>query len=173
VSLDFDVRKQCLEKEYVYKIEAGLGDALWNPIQQHKLVYSINSRLDTLEMKKGLQEFLGLHNFYNFTIRNQTIKHETFRFMRNINEIYLVEEKSEKEEEKNIQKIILGFKAKGFLTYQIRYMVNALKDVGEGNYSIENIRNALNVEENHEPEIGRRTAPAKGLFLKNVIFKET
>lgn len=167
VPLDFDVRKQCLEKEYIYRIEAGLGDSIYHPIQQHKLVYSVSSSLNVIDMKMALNSFLGVHNFYNFTVRNNKLKSEKFRYIRKINEVYL----EENNEERNLQKIIIGFKGHGFLTYQIRYMVSALKDVGEGNYPIQNIAKALDCNENDNPDIGRKAAPAKGLFLKNVIFK--
>lgn len=168
VSLDFDVRKECIEKEYIYKIEADLGELIFEPLQQYKLVYSIAAKLDLEKIRNAMNILVGTHNFYNFTVRNSKMKHEYFRYIRKINDIYLHEELSE---DKNIQKIVIGFKGPGFLTYQIRYMVNALKEIGEGNYSIENLAEALNNLEK-DPDIGRKPAPAKALFLKNVVFRE-
>ena len=170
VPITFNVQRQCIEKEYIYRIEAGLGESLWNPIQQHKLVYSVAPKLDVGLMKEAISEFEGIHNFYHFTVRTPEFKFQSRRFIRKINEIYLLEKI---EGETGNQSIELGFKAKGFLTYQIRYMVNAIKDVGQGNYPVEAVREALKVrEEVTEPEIGRRPAPAKGLFLKNVVFSD-
>lgn len=166
--MSFDVRKECLEKEYVYKIEANLGDSLWDPLQQYKLVYSVANKLDVDRIRKAADIFKGTHNFYNFTVRNHKMKHETFRYMRTINEIYLEEKISPVN---NIQKLSIGFKGPGFLTYQIRYMTNALKEIGEGSYSPEILYEAFNVNSEKETEIGRKPAPGKGLFLKNVIFK--
>ena len=173
VPLDFDVRKNCLEKEYLYRIEADLGDSLYDPIQQHKLVYSIRAKLDCESMLKAMNLFVGTHNFYNFTTRNPSLIDESFRFIRKINEVYLNEEKvlMDSQKERNIQRISLGFKGPGFLTYQIRYMVNAIREIGEGSSTLENIKEALCVEVGKGTEVARKTAPAKGLFLKNVIFK--
>lgn len=168
VALSFDVRKECLEKEYVYKIEANMGDSMWNPLQQYKLVDSVANKLDVDRMKKAADILKGTHNFYNFTVRNRKMKHETFRYMRTINEIYFEEKINAIN---NIQKILIGFKARGFLTYQIRYMTSALKEIGEGIYSPEILYEAFQVDCEKEIEIARKPAPAKGLFLKNVIFK--
>ena len=174
VSLDFNIKRESLEKEYIYKIEAGVGDGILNnPIQQHKLVYSISPALNINDMRTTLNCFVGTHNFINFTSRNQELRRDSYKYFRKINEVYLKDEIVKNFNEQDIQSIMIGFKGSGFLTYQIRYMITALTNVGAGIWHIGKIQEALKVEEEEgkDDKIMKIPAPSKGLFLNNVTFQ--
>ena len=65
------------------------------------------------------------------------------------------------------EEVILGFTARSFLHHQVRSLVGSLKLVGEGTWSVEDFRNA--VDSKDRSKCGA-LAPPEGLYLMEVTY---
>ena len=111
------------------------------------------SNLDIEKIVTASSSFTGKHNFSNFarleSFKNpiRTIDNIVFNFENDF--------------------FIIDFYAQTFLWHQIRRIISALEKVGIGKLEKEQIAGALN---NPDNKIDFGLAPAKFLFLKNIIF---
>lgn len=152
VSDDFHARFSAIGKEYVYKINMGE----YNPIERN-YVYQYNKRLDINEMERGLKYLEGEHNFKSFTKTND----EIVDYVRTISQTSIVRDS------KDINKITITFVGTGFMRYMVRNMVGLLIEIGEGKRKAEEIIEILNHEDR---TFAGKTAPACGLYLRNVFY---
>lgn len=151
VDSKFHARYMVKNKEYLYIINMGE----YNPIEVN-YVYQYNKSLCVKEIKEACKYFIGKHNFKSFT-SSEDIRENYNREIFNI---------SVKECDNKVYITIVG---NGFLKYQIRNMIGTLIKVGEKERLPVDIIDIINKENRiHADE----TAPACGLYLKNVSFKE-
>ena len=68
---------------------------------------------------------------------------------------------------KDINKLIITFVGTGFMRYMVRNMIGFLIEVGEGKRKPEEIINILKKEDR---TLAGKTAPACGLYLRNVFY---
>lgn len=141
----FDVQK----KSYIYKIN--LGE--YNPIEKD-YVLQYNQMLNIEDMKKASTYLLGTRNFKAFT----KVDEEKETYVRTIYEINF---------EKQDDILTIQFSGSGFLRYMIRNMVGTLIEIGEGKREVSSIQEIL--ESENRVNAGK-TAPACGLYLKEVIY---
>lgn len=149
---DFHARYDVVEKTYEYYINQGE----YNPIERN-YVFQYNHKLNIKKMKEGIKYLLGNHDFRSFVTENKE-KENCVRTIR-----------VAKIEELENDKIKITFTGDGFLRYQVRNMVGSLIKVGEEKVSPEYIKEFL--ERKNRNEEGK-TAPAEGLYLTNVKYKE-
>lgn len=152
VSDDFHARYNVKSKEYVYKINTGE----YNPLERN-YVYQLNKSLNIELMDEALMFFVGEHNFKSFTKTTDEIK--------DYNRIiysYKIEYDSN---DKNI--IIISLVGNGFLRYMVRNIVGTLVEVGLGLRSPNEIPSIF---EEEDRIFSGKTAPACGLYLKNVSY---
>jgi tRNA pseudouridine38-40 synthase len=98
---------------------------------------------------------IGEHDFTSFTKGNE----EKESFVRNIYSINI----------ENINDIIsITFCGSGFLRYMVRNMVGSLIEVGNGLRKPKDIQKILRAKDRTKAGI---TAPACGLYLSNVFYK--
>lgn len=122
-------------------------------------------QLDIETMKKGARLFEGYHNFKQYCTKPspETKVERTVDFCK-------IEENTEITAsffpEKSYVLIIRG---QGFLRNQIRLMMGALIELGRGNHDLEFISKSL--EPNNKIEFLKNIAPASGLHLHEVSFK--
>ena len=147
---DFHARFKVLKKEYVYKIN--LGE--YNPIDRN-YIYQYNKKLNIKAMKKAIKFFVGNHNFKSFT-SSDDIRESYDRIIYN----------AKIECKKDIISII--FIGNGFLRYMVRNMVGTLIEIGEGIKKPKDIQFILDARDRTQ---AGKTAPAEGLYLKNVYYK--
>jgi len=152
VSDDFHARFNAIGKEYIYKIN--LGE--YNPIERNH-VFQYNKRLDISAMERALKYFEGTHNFKSFTKAND----EIIDYVRTISGTEIVRDL------KDVNKITISFIGTGFLRYMVRNIVGFLIEVGEGKRTCEEVRDIFKKEDRTE---AGKTAPANGLYLKNVFY---
>lgn len=69
--------------------------------------------------------------------------------------------------ERNQCMITFHVQARSFLHHQVRNMVGALKNVGEGRWSIQDFQNAIDAKNRHQNFV---MAPAHGLYLVSVSY---
>ncbi|MBO5138028.1 MAG: tRNA pseudouridine(38-40) synthase TruA [Bacilli bacterium] len=149
----FHARYQVKEKEYNYYIN--LGE--YNPIERN-YVFQYNYKLNIENMRKAIVYFVGKHDFRAFA----TDSKDKENCIRNISHASIEQDKE------NSQKYIFIFRGNGFLRYQVRNMVGILIKVGEEKIKPEMVKTIL--ESKNRNKLGV-TAPAEGLYLKNVSFK--
>lgn len=152
VSDDFHARFSAIGKEYIYKINMGE----YNPIERN-YVYQYNKRLDINEMERGLKYLEGEHNYKSFTKTND----EIIDYVRTISQTSIVRDS------KDINKITITFVGTGFMRYMVRNMVGLLIEIGEGKRRAEEI---IEILKNENRTLAGKTAPACGLYLRNVFY---
>ena len=152
VSDEFHARYSAIGKEYIYKINMGE----YNPIERN-YVYQYNKRLDINEMERGLKYLEGEHNFKSFTKTNE----EIVDYVRTISQTGIVRDN------KDLNKITITFVGTGFMRYMVRNMVGLLIEIGEGKRKAEDIIEILKQEDRI---FAGKTAPACGLYLRNVFY---
>lgn len=151
VPADFHARYNVLSKEYKYYIN--LGE--YNPLERN-YVFQYNYTLNAKAMQEAIKVFEGTHDFRAFVTENK----EKENCIRTITKA-TVEQKG--------NKLIITFVGDGFLRYQVRNMVGILIKVGENKISTEDVEKIL---ESKDRTTSGKTAPAVGLYLTKVTYKE-
>ncbi len=152
VSDNFHARYNVIGKEYIYKINMGE----YNPIERN-YIYQYNNKLDINEMERGLKFFEGEHNFKSFTKTNDEIS----------DYVRIISNTKIERDSKDINKITITFVGDGFMRYMVRNMVGLLIEIGEGKRKAEDVIDILEHEDRKE---AGKTAPACGLYLRNVFY---
>ena len=152
VSDDFHARFSAIGKEYIYRINMGEYD----PIERN-YVFQYCKRLDVSSMERALKYLEGEHNFKSFTKTTEEITD----YVRKISLTSI------DRDIKNLDKLVISFVGTGFLRYMVRNMVGLLIEVGEGKRKPEDIIEILKQEDR---TFAGKTAPACGLYLKNVFY---
>lgn len=151
VSSSFHARFNVLKKEYIYKINFGEFDPF-----SRNYIYQYNRELNINEMLCAIEYFKGKHNFKSFT-KSTT---EIVDYEREIYDASI-------SVQNNI--MMISFIGNGFLRYMVRNMVGTLISVGEGKTRPEEIPEIFKCEDRKK---AKKTAPANGLYLKNVYYDE-
>ena len=149
VDSEFHARYMVKEKTYIYKVNVGE----FNPIEKD-YVYQLCKELDKKKKKNEIKDFIGKHNFSSFC-SNQDKKEDCNRV------IY----KASVDENDNY--IIFSFTGNGFLKYMVRIMCGYLISVSLGKQEKNKISYYLN---NSKTKVTTKTAPAEGLYLKEVKY---
>ena len=145
----FHARFNVKSKEYIYKIN--LGE--YNPIEKD-YVYQYSNKLDIDSMKNAIKYFIGIHNFKSFVAADD------------IRDNY---EREIMSADINVDNdiVTISFIGTGFLRYMVRNMVGLLIEIGEGKRKAEDV---LSILEKEDRKASGKTAPACGLYLKNVNY---
>lgn len=151
VSSSFHARYNVKEKEYNYYLNTGE----YNSIQRN-YVFQYNHELDMKQMQKAIKYFLGTHDFRAFVTENK----EKENCIRTISKVEIT---------KKDDIIKFTFIGDGFLRYQVRNMVGLLIKVGENKISPEIVEKILLSKDRTK---SGKTAPAEGLYLTQITFKE-
>lgn len=149
---DFHARFDAIGKEYIYKINMGEYD----PIERN-YVYQYCKKLDLIAIERGLKYLEGVHNFKSFVKSDDEIED----YVRKISEATITRDS------RDINKIVISFVGTGFLRYMVRNMVGLLIEIGEGKRNPEDILDILKQEDRR---FAGKTAPACGLYLRNVFY---
>ncbi len=123
-------------------------------------------QLDIEVMKKGAIIFEGHHNFKHYCTKPSS---ET-KVERTIDTCIIIKNTDITASFFPDESFVLVIKGQGFLRNQIRLIMGALVELGKGNYSLEFIKESL--EPSTNIDFLKTIAPASGLHLKDVFFKE-
>ena len=150
VALDFHARKSALGKHYQYRV--------WNSddhtVFGNQYFYHYPGKLDDELMQRACKLLEGTHNYQGFCSAGSTVK----SFVRTV---YYMNMRREGDW------LVFDVYGKGFLYNMVRIMVGTVLDIGNGRKSIDSILMALETQNRH---LAGRTAPASGLYLKNVFY---
>ncbi|MDC8004371.1 tRNA pseudouridine(38-40) synthase TruA [Aureisphaera galaxeae] len=157
VDESFNIIEAPTEKEYIYLFAYG---AKTHPFAA-PLMYTVFEDLDLDTMKQAAQLFEGTHDFKNYSYKptpeTKTIVTITQSEIVE-NELYQANFFPEKS-------YLYRIRGKGFKRHQIRLMMGALFDVGEGKFTLSDIEKSLQEDVTMKLE---RIVPASGLLLQEV-----
>jgi tRNA pseudouridine38-40 synthase len=151
VEESFHARKHAKRKIYEYRIlNRSLRSAFYRGY-----VWHIPQKLNLTQMKKATQSLIGEHDFSAF----RTVGSSTRTTVRNV--IHA--------EWKRGHDGLIRFEieANGFLKQMVRSIVGTLVDVGKGKINVEEFQKIL---KSRDRKKAGPTAPAQGLFLKEVKY---
>ena len=114
----------------------------------------VKKKLNIHSMKKAIKIFLGKHNFNAFRSSSCGAKSP----VRTIEKSTL---------SKKGDKILIIFSSRSFLQHQVRSMVGCLKVVGEGKWSLNNLKRLLKSKKRY---LCAAPAPPSGLYLYKVTY---
>lgn len=145
---DFHARYDCTKKEYIYKINVGEFDPIYE-----EYIYQYNKSLDIKKMRDACRYLIGEHDFRSFT---------SLDYEKNcVRTIYSIDISTENDN------IYIDFVGNGFLKYMVRNMVGLLIEVGSNNRNVEDVKKILDSMDRKEAGI---CAPSMGLYLANVYY---
>lgn len=150
VPMRFHSRLNATEKTYLYRI---YRSEIPNPFIR-KYTVTITEELDIEKMRMAAELLIGEHDFKSFCSLKKS-KKSTIRTLYSIT----IEEIEEE--------IRISVRGNGFLYHMVRIIVGTLLEVGTGKKKPEEIEQIL---EKRERQAAGKTAPAHGLFLKEVKY---
>lgn len=150
VPMRFHSRLNATEKTYLYRI---YRSEIPNPFIR-KYTVTITEELDIEKMRMAAELLIGEHDFKSFCSLKKS-KKSTIRTLYSIT----IEEIEEE--------IRISVRGNGFLYHMVRIIVGTLLEVGTGKKKPEEIEQIL---EKGERQAAGKTAPAHGLFLKEVKY---
>ncbi|WP_027106598.1 tRNA pseudouridine(38-40) synthase TruA [Ligilactobacillus ceti] len=154
VSDDFHARFTNHGKRYVYRVSQG------EFVDPFKRLYTghYKYKLDLSRMEAAMEDVMGTHDYSSFVAAgSQTTNH-----VRTIYEAKVYRDQANDE-------IVFEFCGNGFLYNQVRIMVATLLEIGNGRRPIHDFLRLYEVKDRNEC---RETAPASGLYLKEVYYPE-
>lgn len=148
----FHARKDAVSKIYMYQI----CNRPVRPAINRNFVWAVYKPLDIGGMRQAASMLKGRHDFTSFS----TVHTDVEEFTRTIMAIGM--------ETGNDGMIRLYVEADGFLRYMVRTIVGTLVEVGKGKRSPADMGSILKAQDRKQAGM---TAPAQGLFLKEVKYK--
>ncbi len=147
----FHARKQSKSKVYEYRIlNRNLRSAF-----HHKYAWHLPQNLDLEEMREAARILIGEHDFSSFRSVGSPTRTAIRRVIR-------------AEWKKGREGLIrFEIEANGFLKQMVRALVGTLVEVGKGKIDSEEFHKIL---ESKDRKMAGPTAPAHGLFLKEVKY---
>ena len=152
VSDSFNVRRHALSREYNYYI---LNNLMRSPIRAG-FCHLVTGKLDILAMNRAAQALIGEHDFASFATSAGVELKNTWR------RVY------QAKVEKDGELVIFNMVANSFLTHQVRNTVGTLIRVGLGKMTAREFHSIIEAK---EPALAGATAPARGLRLIRVNYK--
>ena len=146
----FHARYDAKKRTYLYLIVNRQSPLA---LQKNK-AWHIRKKLDLLHMKKGAKFLLGTHDFSTYRASKCGAK-SPVKTMEKI----LIKQKKDK--------ITLQFTSRSFLQQQVRSMVGCIKYLGEGKWSLNDIKTSFKSKNRLKCA---PPAPACGLYLTKIIY---
>lgn len=146
----FHARYSAVGKCYEYHIDTREKPGVFT----RRYAFHYPEKLDLQKMRKAADVLLGTHDFAAFTD-----KKEEKSTRRTIYDIMIDGQGGE---------VRIEYRGNGFLYHMVRILTGTLLLAGAGCLSEDDIRRAL---ETQKRELAGFTAPAKGLFLKEVYYE--
>ena len=151
VPIDFHAQRDVQSKVYVYRIR----NQSLRPVLGRKYFWFIRYPLDLEKMREAAQYLLGAHDFSCFCATGTDVK-DRVRTLTNI----VIETGAD-------GLIEITVEARGFLKYMVRNIVGTLTEVARGRRQPEQMKEII---DSRDRNIAGTTAPAYGLFLKEVRY---
>ena len=146
----FHARFDAIERSYLYRINTRRA-----PLALDRgRAWQVRTDLDADAMHQAAQVLVGKHDFTTFRDSECQAKSP----IKNLDELSVARDGDE---------IVVTARARSFLHSQVRSMVGSLKYVGEGKWSADDLRHALEARDRTACGV---IAPACGLYLVAVTY---
>lgn len=147
---DFDARFSAVRRHYIYRILTRRAP----PVLARDNVWWLRQPLDVGAMSAAAQIFIGNHDFTTF----RAVHCQAASAIKTLDvfDVSAID-----------QEIVCAVSARSFLHHQVRSMVGSLKLVGEGKWSAQDLRMAL---EARDRRACGPVAPSSGLYLRSVDY---
>lgn len=152
VTNDFHARFTAHGKRYMYRVSRGRF------VDPFKRFYTGHYKypLDIKLIEEAMADVIGTHDYSSFVASgSQSSSH-----VRTIYDATVREDRANNE-------VIFEFYGSGFLYNQVRIMVAALLEIGNGKRPVHDFLRLYEVKDRNECRV---TAPASGLYLKQVYY---
>jgi tRNA pseudouridine38-40 synthase len=146
----FDARYSAIRRHYSYRLLMRRAP----PVIARGRVWHVGRRLDAVAMHRAAQRLVGTHDFTTFRSTECQAKSP----VRTLDRLDVLLDGDE---------LTVGATARSFLHNQVRSLVGSLKLVGEGRWSADDIRRAL---EARDRKASGPVAPPDGLYLVRVDY---
>lgn len=150
VGEDFEARFSATARHYEYRI---LNRRARPALEDHR-VWHVPVTLDAEAMHEAAQLILGMHDFTTFRAAECQAKSP----VKTLDRLDVA---------RQLDLVVITASARSFLHHQVRSMVGSLKLVGEGRWTPQDFRNALDARD--RARCGT-LAPAYGLYLTRVEY---
>ena len=151
VDQNLDVRRDALEREYVYKINFEKNiSPLENRYYEH-----VNYHIETKNLPKVYKLFLGVHDFLSFAGRLAPNNVNTMREIKHISHI---------KNENSIEFRIIG---KSFLYQQVRRMIGSFLLLMKGKITTKQLSDIINIPRKGSINL---LPSSKGLYLSKIKY---
>ena len=153
VDEDFHARYSATGKTYVYKWSYA---EVHSPFERNYSVHLGRSKPDAEKMKEAATHLVGTHDFTSYC----SSKTATSNRVRTVRLLTL---------ERHGDELIMTIEGDGFLYNMVRTIAGMLFAVGIGRYTPTDIKKILELKDR---QAAGKTAPAHGLYLENVTYKD-
>lgn len=150
----FHARFSAIGRQYIYRI-INRRSPLTFEIGR---AWHVINALDLHKMQEAAKLLLGHHDFTSF----RSIKCQAKSPVRTLELLSI-----EKRDDLQTGLIEINVKSKAFLHNQVRIIVGTLKLVGEGRWTVKDVKEALEAQDRTR---GGPTAPPDGLYFKQVFY---
>ena len=150
VSDDFHARFSAKQRSYLYKIQ----NTRYPPALNVNRVWWYTYPLDEQKMQQAANLLIGKHDLSTFRAAGCQAKSP----LKTIDEISVI---------RTGDLISVEIKAKSFLYHQVRNIVGSLVYVGSGKWTLDDFKSAFEAKNRTK---GGETAPASGLYFKDVLY---
>ena len=149
IPINFNARKSAKRKTYIYKVKLSRK----SPFDANRF-YFLNESLNVSHMQKCAKVLLGEHDFSSFCASKTSVT----SFVRTIYSIKIKQSKN-----------VVSFEicGNGFLYNMVRIIVGTLIEFSLKNIDENEMKKVLNGKNRN---LAGKTAPACGLYLKNVVY---
>ncbi|WP_283579838.1 tRNA pseudouridine(38-40) synthase TruA [Ligilactobacillus aviarius] len=149
---DFHARFTTHGKRYMYRVSQSYF------VDPFKRNYTGHYKypVDLEKIKAALPDVIGTHDFTSFCASGSNVKSH----VRTIYDATVRRDETQNE-------LIFEFAGNGFLYNQVRIMVATLLEIGRGKRPVHDFLRLYEVKDRNE---ARETAPASGLYLKEVYY---
>ncbi|MCI1987462.1 MAG: tRNA pseudouridine(38-40) synthase TruA [Lactobacillus sp.] len=152
VPADFHARYSAKGKRYMYRVARGRFTDPFNRLYTGHWPYA----LDLERIHGALGDVVGTHDFTSFAASGGVIKDK----VRTIYDATVKEDRAHNE-------VIFEFYGNGFLYNMVRILVATLLEIGSGRRDVHDFQRLYLVKDRQQ---ARGTAPASGLYLKEVYY---
>lgn len=152
VPANFNARFDTVSKIYEYRVALGRYTDPFLRLYTGHYPYS----LEISRLQMALQDIVGVHDFTSFAASGGVIKNK-------VREIY----QAQLDLSDYPRQLKFIFHGNGFLYNMVRIMVATLLEIGNGRRGVHDFLRLYEVKDRQQARV---TAPASGLFLKQVFY---
>lgn len=170
---NFHARYQAQSRTYIYRIAVGITHPSLLPLTDCELCWNLhNTELDVEAMREAAATLVGTHDFSSFRAINSDMLFKSPVKTLDVVDIQPGSSFAGAHFHREIPFWEMKFQSRSFLYKQVRRMTGALVAVGQRRLSVPQLREIMEARDSQIYPHGL-AAPAKGLFLARVDYRET